>query len=36
MRKLLMLLTLTISYLAATGAANAGSPPGCDPCPWVR
>jgi hypothetical protein len=36
MRKLLMLLTLTLSFVAATGAANAGDPPACNPCPWVR
>jgi hypothetical protein len=38
MRKLLMILTITVSYLAATGAASAaGAPPACDPdCPWVR
>ena len=38
MRKLMMLLTLAISFLGVTGAASAGgSPPQCgDNCPFVR
>jgi hypothetical protein len=37
MRKLIVLLTLTVSMFAAVGALNAGgSPPECNPCPWVR
>ena len=38
MRKLMMILTLAISWLGVTGAANAGgSPPSCgDNCPFVR
>jgi hypothetical protein len=38
MRKLMMILTLTISFLAVTGAASAGgNPPECGPnCPLVR
>lgn len=37
MRKLFIVLTLAVSYLAATGAAGAYPPPECDPnCPLVR
>jgi hypothetical protein len=40
MRKFFMILTLTVSCLAITGAASAdmpGGPPQCSPnCPWVR
>ncbi len=38
MRKLIMLLTLAISFLTAVGAANAGgNPPECgNNCPFVR
>jgi len=37
MRKLLMILTVAISFLGITGAANAGPPPACgDNCPFVR
>jgi hypothetical protein len=36
MRKVLMLLTLTVSYFAAFGSMNAETPPACNPCPWVR
>ena len=38
MRKFFMILTLAVSYLAATGLASAsGAPPSCDPnCPWVK
>jgi hypothetical protein len=38
MRKVFMILTLAISYMAATGAANAGGvSPECGiVCPWVR
>jgi hypothetical protein len=39
MRKLFMILTLAVSYLAVTGAASADMPgsPTCSPnCPWVR
>jgi hypothetical protein len=36
MRKLMMLLTLTLSYFAVAGATNADTPPNCNPCPWVR
>jgi hypothetical protein len=38
MRKLFMLVMLTISFVAATDAANAyGDPPECgSACPWVR
>jgi len=37
MRKLVMILTLAISFLAVTGAANAIEPPTCgDNCPFVR
>ncbi len=36
MRKLMMVLTLAISYLAVTGAVNAASPPECNICPFVR
>jgi hypothetical protein len=36
MRKVIMLLTLTISYFAAFGSMNADTPPTCNPCPWVR
>jgi hypothetical protein len=38
MRKLLMILTVAISFLGITGAANAGGPPpSCgDNCPFVR
>ncbi len=38
MRKLMMILTLAISYLGLSAAANAsGNPPSCgDNCPFVR
>ncbi len=37
MKKLMMILALTLSYLAvANTALNADSPPDCNPCPWVR
>jgi hypothetical protein len=38
MRKFIMLLTMAISFLGFTGAANAGgAPPACgDNCPFVR
>jgi hypothetical protein len=37
MKKLMLLLTLSLSYLAVAGALTAqGNPPSCDPCPWVR
>ena len=38
MRKLMMILTLAISWLGMTAAANAGNnPPACgDNCPFVR
>ena len=38
MKKVLMIVTLAMAYLAATGAASAiPPPPECDPnCPWVR
>jgi len=37
MRKLMMLLTLSLSYFAVAGAVDAsGNPPTCSPCPWVR
>jgi len=37
MRKLMILLALSVSYLAVAGALDAsGNPPSCDPCPWVR
>lgn len=36
MKKLMILLTLTISYFAVAGGLNAENPPTCDPCPFVR
>jgi hypothetical protein len=40
MRKLFMILTLAVSFLAVSGVASSGVPggvPECDPnCPWVR
>ena len=36
MRKIVMLVALSISYFAAFGALNAETPPTCNPCPWVR
>ena len=37
MRKLMIVLTLAVSYFAAVGAMNADVPPQCGPnCPWVR
>jgi len=36
MRKLLVLLTLSLAYLGVAGAINADDPPHCNPCPWVR
>jgi len=36
MRKLMLLLTLTVSYLAVVGSLGATVPPNCNPCPWVR
>ncbi len=36
MRKIFMLLTLAVSYIAVAGASSY-PPPQCDPnCPWVR
>lgn len=38
MRKVFMILTLAVSYLAVNGAASAysGASPTCDPnCPWI-
>ena len=41
MRKLMIVLTLAVSFLAASGVANAGAPPDCgDSCPnfwwWAK
>jgi hypothetical protein len=38
MRKLMMIITLTVSFLGITAVANAGgNPPTCgDNCPFVR
>jgi hypothetical protein len=36
MRKIMILVTLAVSYIAVAGALNADNPPACDPCPWVR
>lgn len=37
MRRLIMIVTLAVTYLAATGSARQLPPPQCDPnCPWVR
>jgi hypothetical protein len=38
MRKLMVILTLAISFIAVSGAAHAGgTPPECgDDCPFVR
>lgn len=37
MRKLMLVLTMTIGYFAVAGAMTADEPPACDPsCPWVR
>lgn len=36
MKKLIILLALTISAFAATGVLDAQNPPQCNPCPWVR
>ena len=37
MRKLMILLTLTISFLATAATSSASNPPDCgDACPWVR
>jgi len=37
MRKLLTVVTLAISFLAATGVAEKITPPTCgDNCPWVK
>jgi hypothetical protein len=37
MRKLMMILTLAVSFIAVTGVANAVEPPSCgDNCPFVR
>lgn len=38
MRKLIMVLTLAATWLAATGVSSAIVPPQCAPsdCPWVR
>ncbi len=36
MRKFIMIVTLAVTYLAATGSAKI-PPPHCDPnCPWVK
>ncbi len=36
MRKLMIVLTLAVSFLAATGVANAAAPPDCGPdCPVI-
>jgi hypothetical protein len=35
MRRLIMLLTLAVSFLTISGIATATDPPNCDPkCPW--
>jgi hypothetical protein len=38
MRKMMILLTLAVSYFAVAGAGvlNADNPPACNPCPAVR
>jgi len=36
MRKLMMILTLALSYMAVAGAISADEPPYCAPCPNVR
>lgn len=39
MKKLMMVMTLVVTYMLAVGSANAGAPPPptCDPnCPWIR
>jgi hypothetical protein len=36
MRKMMMILTLTLSYFAVASAINADAPPICNPCPDVR
>jgi len=37
MRKLMILLTLTLSYFAVAGTLSADNPPACGGnCPWVR
>jgi hypothetical protein len=36
MRKLMIILTLAISYFGAAGAMTANDPPSCAPCPDVR
>jgi hypothetical protein len=37
MRKLMMLITLAVTYVVFSGAAGAWPPPTCDPnCPWIR
>jgi hypothetical protein len=37
MRKLMMILTLTVAFLSLTGVASAVDPPSCgDDCPFVR
>ncbi len=37
MRKLMMILTVAMTFLAVTGAATALEPPTCgDNCPFVR
>lgn len=37
MRKLFIVISLAVSYIALSGAASAFPPPQCDPnCPFVR
>ena len=37
MRKLMMLVTLAVSYFVVAGTMNADLPPTCgNQCPWVR
>jgi len=37
MRKFMIVLTLTLSWLAVSAAVNADPPPHCDPnCPLIR
>lgn len=36
MRKIVMIITLSISFFACFGTLNADAPPACNPCPWVR
>lgn len=37
MRKVLIVITMAVSYFVVTGAMNADEPPSCGPnCPWVQ